>query len=160
MTSSDPAPTFAEIEFIGRGLLARTLPVSRWHHREHLLATAYLMRCMPAIDLRRELPDIIRQYNVAMNGKNTEDEGYHHTITLFYINAIEQFFASRPQQELATLCGAMLASPLMSKDFPLTFYTRELLFSREARRDWVDPDLRDITELRATVSPQTTPIGG
>lgn len=147
-TITTAPPTFIEVEEIGKGLLDCTFPVHRFHHREHLLATAYLMRCRPELDLRRELPDIIRRYNIAMGGKSTEDAEYHHTITLFYIDALETFFAVQPEREVATLCGAMLESPLMNKNFPLRFYTRELLFSKEARCDWISPDLRGISEFQ------------
>ena len=151
--------TAAEIEEIGEGLLARTFPGDRFHHREHLLATAYLMWCRPELELRRELPDIIRRFNVAMGGKNTDDAGYHHTITIFYVDAIEQFFDLAASHDLVTLCNAMLESPLRSKEFPLHFYTRDLLFSKEARRAWVDPDLRDIAELRSVLAEQAVAEG-
>lgn len=153
MTSmiSNAAVTLDEIVEIGEGLLDQTLPADRFHHREHLLATAYLMRCRPQMDLRQELPDIIRRFNLAKGGKNTEDSGYHQTITLFYIAALERLFSSRPKHELAQLCKVMLASPLACKDFPLRFYSRELLFSKEARRVWIAPDLQNMTELQAAV---------
>ena len=31
---------------------------------------------------------------------------------------------------------------LLEKDFPLTYYSRQLLFSDRARESWVEPDLK------------------
>ena len=48
--------TDAEIEHIGEGLLARTLPRAEWTHEAHLAATTYLLLKRPDIDLDAELP--------------------------------------------------------------------------------------------------------
>ena len=37
--------------------------------------------------------------------------------------------------------AALLASPLAKSDWPLSYYTRERLFSTHARHNWVAPDL-------------------
>jgi len=31
---------------------------------------------------------------------------------------------------------------LLEKDFPLTYYSRQLLFTDRARESWVEPDLK------------------
>lgn len=123
-----------------RGLVACTFSAARFHHREHLLATAYLMRCAPGTDVWADLPDIIRRYNVAMGRANSDEAGYHHTIPLFYVDVLERFFADRLDRTLVEACAELLASALADKDFVLRFYTRERLFSLEARRGWVAPD--------------------
>ncbi len=46
----------AEIERLGEGLLARTLPRADWTHEAHLAATTYLLLCRPDIDLDRTFP--------------------------------------------------------------------------------------------------------
>ena len=58
----------AEIEHIGEGLLARTLPRAEWTHEAHLAATTYLLLKRPEIDLDRELPAILRRYNQSGGG--------------------------------------------------------------------------------------------
>lgn len=72
---------------------------------------------------------------------NDDAQGYHHTITIFFLRAISRFY----DQFTAENCGAratrLLALPLAAPDYPLRFYTKERLFSVEARRGWVEPDL-------------------
>jgi hypothetical protein len=145
-----PAPAWldhyhdeASIRAVADGVLAGSWPVGQWKHREHCVATLGFILFHPEIDLERELPGIIRRYNVAQGRRNTDEEGYHHTITLLYLGAIRDFLAG--QGKGATAAEALrrlLASPIGSKDYPLAYYSRDRLFSTAARRDWVEPDLR------------------
>jgi hypothetical protein len=133
--------TLAEIIEIAEGVRACTFPVTRFHHREHCLAAAYFLKSFPGIDWRSEFPQFIRRYNVAMGGANTEDSGYHETITLFYIDAIEAFLRGHSGESVLDACRALLQSPIIQPDYALRFYSRERLFSREARRRYLQPDL-------------------
>jgi hypothetical protein len=133
--------TLAEIIEIAEGLRDCTFPVARFHHREHCLAAAYFLKVFPGVDWRSEFPQFIRRYNVAMGGANTEDAGYHETITQFYIDAIEAFLRGHADGSVLDACRALLQSPIVQPDFALRFYSRQRLFSREARRRYLEPDL-------------------
>ena len=126
---------------IASGVCDCTFPAARFHHREHCLATAYYLKAFPRTDWRLELPNLIRRYNESVGGANTEDAGYHETITQFYLDAIEDFLSTRESDSMEAACTALLASPIAGKNFALQFYSRERLFSREARRSYVAPDL-------------------
>jgi len=135
------AVTLAEIIEIAEGVRDCTFPVVRFHHREHCLAAAYFLKSLPGTDWRIEFPHIIRRYNVAMGGANTDDAGYHETITQFYIDAIEDFLRGHDGESVLEACAALLQSPIVQSDFALRFYSRERLFTREARRRYLEPDL-------------------
>ena len=125
----------AEIERIGEGLLARTLPREEWTHEAHLAATTYLLLRRPDIDLDTELPGIIRRYNESVGGVNSDTEGYHETITRVFLHGVRLFLAKRTASEpLHELVNELLLSPMGRRDWPLRFYSRERLFSVEARR--------------------------
>lgn len=131
------------IRAVCRGLLARTLPKEQWTHQAHLVATLCLMREHPEIDLDLAMPGIIWRYNEASNGPNanTDTGGYHETITRFYLKALRAYLARQPKHmPLHRLNGALIRSRFAAHDFPLDYYTRERLFSVEARRVWVEPD--------------------
>jgi hypothetical protein len=132
----------AEIEHIGEGLVARTLPRAEWTHEAHLGATTYLLLKRRDIDLDNELPGIIRRYNESVGGVNSDSEGYHETITRVFLHGVRLFLAEADAQEpLHELVNELLLSPMGRRDWPLRFYSRELLFSVEARREFVPPDL-------------------
>jgi len=133
----------AEIEHLGEGLLARTLPRAEWTHEAHLAATAYLLLKRPDVDLGTQLPDIIRRYNESVGGVNSDTEGYHETITRVFLHGVRLFLSEADATEpLHELVNELLLSPMGRRDWPLRFYSRERLLSVEARRDFIEPDLR------------------
>jgi hypothetical protein len=132
----------AEIEHIGEGLVARTLPRSEWTHEAHLAATTYLLLRRPDIDLDDELPDIIRRYNESVGGVNSDTEGYHETITRAFLHGVRLFLSEADAgAPLHKLVNELLLSPMGRRDWPLRFYSPEKLFSVEARRTFVAPDV-------------------
>lgn len=131
----------AAVRRVGEGLLARTLRKPDWTHEAHLAACAWLMVERVDILPERDLPDIIRSYNVAVGGVNDETQGYHHTLTLLYIRGVREFLATQRAVSLAETVNALLTSEIAPRSWPLTLYSRERLFSVEARMGWVEPDL-------------------
>ena len=132
----------AEIEHIGEGLLARTLPRPEWTHEAHLAATTYLLTCRPDVDVDQELPGIIRGYNESVGGMNSDSEGYHETITRVFLHGARLFLTEAGSRaSLHQLVNALLLTPMGRRDWPLRFYSRERLFSVEARRGFAPPDL-------------------
>ena len=135
--------TDAEIVRIGEGLLARTLPRPDWTHEAHLAATTYLLVRHTDIDLDAELPGIIRGYNASVGGINSDSEGYHDTITRVFLHGVRLFLAEAdPKEPLHELVNQLLLSPMGQREWPLRFYSRERLFSVDARRSFIGPDLR------------------
>ena len=132
----------AEIVRIGEGLLARTLPRPDWTHEAHLAATTYLLTRRPDIDIDRELPGIIRAYNESVGGVNSDSEGYHETITRIFLHGVRLFLVEADGHEaLHELVNELLLSPMGRRDWPLRFYSAERLFSVEARRKFLPPDI-------------------
>jgi len=131
------------VAHIGEGLLARTLPREEWTHEAHLAATTYLVLKHPEIDLDTQLRGIISRYNESVGGVNSDSEGYHDTITHAYLRGIRLFLSeadvTRPIHELV---NELLMSPMGRRDWPLRFWSKDRLMSVDARRGWVEPDLR------------------
>ena len=132
----------AEIEHLGEGLVARTLARPEWTHEAHLAATTYLLLRRPDIDLDKELAGIIRRFNESVGGVNSDTEGYHETITRSFLHGVRLFLAEAdPKEPLHKLVNELLLSPMGRRDWPLRFYSGERLFSVEARRHFVPPDI-------------------
>ena len=134
--------TDAEIERLGEGLLARTLLREDWTHEAHLAATTYLELRRTDVDLDEELPGIIRRFNESLGGLNNDTEGYHETITRSFLHGVRLFLSSADvSRPLWRLVNELLESRMGRRDWPLQFYSRERLFSVEARHTFVEPDL-------------------
>ncbi|QDZ07568.1 hypothetical protein FPZ24_08775 [Sphingomonas panacisoli] len=132
----------AAVRHVGEGLLTRTLPRAEWTHEAHLASCLWLLVERPDIDPERDLRAIISGYNESVGGVNDETQGYHHTITMAYLSAVGGFLQrTDPAMPLADKVNALLAAPEGRRDWPLTSYSRERLFSVAARMDYVVPDL-------------------
>jgi|SRR5579884_1098815 len=132
----------ADVARVGEGLLSRTLPREEWTHEAHLAATTYLLMKHREIDLDADLPGLIRCYNESVGGVNSDTEGYHETITRVFLHGVRLFLGEAdPSEPLHELVNSLLLSPMGRRDWPLRFYSRERLFSVEARRSFVAPDL-------------------
>ena len=131
----------AEVAHIGEGLLARTLPREEWTHEAHLAATTYLLTRRPDVDVDKQLPGIIRRYNESVGGVNDDMQGYHETITRVFLHGVRLFLRQTDVKGLHALVNALLLSPMGRRNWPLRFYSPALLFSVEARRNFVPPDV-------------------
>jgi hypothetical protein len=127
---------------LGEGLLARTLPRADWTHEGHIAATLWLIRARADLDLPAALPVIISRYNESVGGVNSDEAGYHHTLTLFYLALLQAFSARHGNDnDLLALVNLALMRPFAARDYPQHHYSDGLLWSVAARRDWCAPDL-------------------
>ena len=132
----------SQIIRIGEGLLARELSRADWTHEAHLAATLYLLTRRPDIDLDARLPDIIRSFNESVGGVNSDSEGYHETITRVFLHGVRLFLSEAdPREPLHELVNELLLSPMGRRNWPLRFYSPQRLFSVEARRTFIAPDV-------------------
>lgn len=133
--------TDGEVRRIAAGLLSRTLLRPEWTHEAHLAAVCVLILEHPELALEQELPGIISSYNVAVGGVNDDTQGYHETLTQFWIANARAFLASEPAGALVDRINRFIASPAGRRDAALRHFSRGHLFSVEARRALVEPDL-------------------
>ena len=132
--------TEADIDRIGWSVQTRTLPKSEWTHAAHFAAAMWILT-HPNLVAERDMPAVIRSYNEATGTRNTDSTGYHETITQASIRAARTFLAKRPDAGRAEALRSLLASPFGRSDWLLAYYSRDRLFSVEARRGWIEPDL-------------------
>lgn len=132
----------AAVARVGEGLLASTLPREEWTHEAHLAATAYLLLKHPEIDLDTALPGLIRRYNESVGGVNDDRQGYHDTITRAYLHGVRLFLREADRTApIDDLVNDLLHAPMGQRNWPLRFWSKERLMSKDARRGWVAPDL-------------------
>jgi hypothetical protein len=138
----------ASIVHIGEGLLARTLPREEWTHEAHLATCTWIVRDRPNINPVTDMAAIISSYNVAVGRINDDTQGYHETITQVYIAGVKAHLAEvGVAVPLYEAVNALLLSARGRRDLPLRFYSKELLFSVPARREFVPPDRASLSEI-------------
>jgi hypothetical protein len=131
----------AAIRSIGERMLACALLKPEWTHEAHLSTCAWLIAERPEILPERDLPRLIRRYNESVGGVNDETQGYHETITQVSIVGVRAALSRSEGRALAERVNELLQAPEGRRDWPLRFYSQELLFSKDARLRWVEPDL-------------------
>ena len=134
------AATFEEIKSFIREFEACSLPKSRWTHEAHLLVGLWYLSHHQAGDALSIVRRRIRAYNDAVGTANTDTSGYHETLTCFFLRGIKDQLVRDNSKSLPDSLSLLLDSPLVNKDWPLTFYSRERLFSITARHQWLAPD--------------------
>ena len=134
----------SEVEaFIGE-FEARRLPKARWTHEAHLVAGFWYTWCLERSAALDAIRAYIRAHNEAVGTPNTDMSGYHETITRLYMSAIARHISDHSEASFEDALSSLLVSPLADRDWPLRYYSRERLFSAEARGRWVEPDVSQL----------------
>jgi len=131
---------------IADAMTACRLPKSEWTHEAHVQAGLSLVLRMGASQALTVLREAIPRYNVSTKTPNTDSGGYHDTLTVYYVWAIDELLRQGVSPE------DIVAHPLVSRTAPLDFWNRDELFTVDARRHWVAP-----TMTSGTRSPQLPP---
>ena len=127
----------AEIDELVRLFESCELPGEYWTHRAHLaVATTYVAR-YPLSEATALARVHIRRYNES-RGNTT---GYHETITVLFMRLVARELVSRPPTK-AAFVNSLAARYCV--DWLLGYYSRDRLWSAEARADFVPPDLRPL----------------
>lgn len=110
-----------------------------WDHAGHLTVALHYL-CLHNIEvatakLRDGLLRLLRVQGVDL----TKEMPYHETITVFWMHTIADFNASRNGTSLLDKANELIAN--YGKDYPLKYYSRDLLFSDEARTSFLEGDL-------------------
>ncbi len=94
---------------------------------------------MPA----RDMPGLIRAYNESVGRVNDDSGGYHETITLASLRAARGVLDAYPaDMPVYRIVNALMSSNLANPNWLLEYWSRDRLMSVEARRQWLEPDLK------------------
>jgi len=139
MTTTDPE--------LWEGFQTATLPRDAWTHASHLrVAWMYLRRY--AVDEAHILMRVgIIRLNAAHGLVESATRGYHETLTRVWLLLVAEAMQATPEHEESAAFLAAHAVAL-GKDAPLRHYSRERIFSAEARARFVAPDLRALPSQR------------
>lgn len=124
----------------------QTLPKAEWTHEAHLITCVWHLENYNQLESICLLRSRIITYNVSVGGQNTTTGGYHETLTQFYVKIIDQFLRNQQNPNLTfdEKCEKLLNSTLANREYPLEYYTKELLFSLPCRATWVEPNLKKL----------------
>ena len=130
----------AALEDFVAGWKLGTLPKSSWTHGAHVAVAAYLAFDHPpqeALDLTRTG---IVHFNTCVGTPNTEDNGYHETLTRFWSSEVGDVVRSRRFRSRLEAVRHAVELFGEDRDRHRLFYSFDVVRDRRARREWVAPD--------------------
>ena len=86
--------------------------------------------------MRVSILNFLKHYGI--NGK------YNETITLFWIIIVERFLKTLDAKLTLVDRTNAVVEALSDSQLMFEYYSRELLWSERAMREWVDPDLKPL----------------
>src|SRR3954469_1872845 len=121
-----------------------TLPREEWTHAAHLTVALWHLLEYDWAEAVVRVRAGIRRYNAAHDIRTTPTGGYHETLTLFWLRRVRAFLEDGRNEARSLVALANDLSASLDSRLPLEYYTRERLFSTEARVSWVEPDLKSL----------------
>ena len=130
----------SEVLELVRSFEDATVSRDDWKHAEHLVvALYYLTRHDLATAYSRMRSGILNLLAHGFKIDLTKEMPYHETITLFWMRTVAEYNTSKNGASLLEKANEVAYK--WDKNYPLNFYSRELLFSDDARAGFVKPDL-------------------
>ena len=127
-------------EEFARAFEAGLVTPEAFDHRAHVrVAWVYLHETGSLEAAIPRMRDAIRRFAAAAGAS----QKYHETITVLWMRLLDEVKGRAGAR--SEMCDVLRDFPsLADKDLPLQYYTRERLFSDEARGAWVAPDLQSL----------------
>jgi len=116
------------------------LPKIEWTHEAHLVVAIWYCSNYQFEEALKLVRKNITAHNESVGTPNTDHEGYHETITKFWLLTALRFISECDKLPVSDLCNHFINSKFSSSNYPLNFYSEALLFSVNARHNWVEPD--------------------
>lgn len=116
-----------------------TISRESWGHTEHLVVGLYYVWNSDFDTALNKMRFGIFNLLEAFGVDRTKEDPYHETLTHFWIKTLDDYKNSKLENSLIENCREIIAS--FDSDYPLKFYSRELLFSDKARKEFVVADL-------------------
>jgi hypothetical protein len=109
-------------------------------HQDHLVVAAvYLQQLGFADAISRMRTNLVR----FLDHHQVDRQKYNETITVFWFELVADVLKRLPPDStLVEKCNAVVES-LDNSGLVLEYYSRERLFSDEARKNFIEPDLKD-----------------
>jgi len=128
-----------EILTVVRDFQNGTISRDDWRHAEHLTVALYYLSHhdyeTALTKMRDGIFNLLRAFEVNLS----KEMPYHETLTLFWMRTVADFSNSNNGASMTEKANELVEK--FDKDYPLHFYSRERLFSDEARKSFVDEDL-------------------
>lgn len=131
-----------EVESFVKAFQDHSLPKSSWVHKAHFIVGLWYLLHNDLDTTIDQLREDIKSYNASKGVINDDKTGYHETLTVFYLRKIQDFIDTLTDKSLRVeLFNNIVNNIITDKSYPLKYYSAELIYSPQARLNWVEADL-------------------
>jgi hypothetical protein len=136
--------TTSQLHFLIERFEKRQLPKVEWTHEAHLAVAIWYLTHYTFDEALALVRKNITDHNTSVGTPNSRNEGYHETITRFWLSTAKHFLAERQLLTVTENVNAFITSDKGQSSYPLHYYNSSTLFSVYARQHWVEPDLQHL----------------
>ncbi len=123
---------------------SREFPADEFDHRAHL-RLAYIYLC--SFDIENSISQVKQSLLGLLNKAGIDpDEKYHETLTCVWVGLLANSMTGLEGIESFD-DFIQTSSQLMDSKLPLQYYSHGLLFSDQARKEFVQPDLKVLSQF-------------
>ena len=117
------------------------LPKEEWTHATHLkVALWYISQAPDMWSASCLLKAGIISHNRSVGTKNTDSKGYHETITMFWVEEINDLYQKHKNLSFEEIYDLLLKTPKFSdKHYIKQFYGNDVLKTPKARAVYIRP---------------------
>ncbi len=123
---------------------AGTLSRPAWTHAAHIAVASYYAFDRDVEALFSVMRPGILSLNERLGTANTEDSGYHETLTRFWSTVLVAFAQKQRLPSRFELVDKAVETYGEARDFHRAYYSFDVVKDRRARREWVAPDLQSL----------------
>lgn len=118
-----------------------TIKRGTWGHPEHLILAYHYSINNDFETALTKMRDGIFRLLESFEVDLTKEMPYHETMTVFWMQTVFTFLETNADESMIETINKLIAK--FGKDYPLKFYSQDLLFSDKAREKFVESDLRE-----------------
>lgn len=135
----------ADLDSFLRAFEAGTWPKPDWTHAAHIRVAACYLCQYPLEQATGRIRSGIRHYNECVGTDNTDHSGYHETLTVFWMAIVKACLDRQPAGIPRLDAVRAVVEELGSRrDLFKEYYGFDVVKSVEARRRWIEPDLKGL----------------
>lgn len=126
---------------------AGTISRKEWTHRAHLTVALWYARdhdLDSAVEkMRVGIFNLLKSFGVDL----TKEMPYHETLTVFWMRTVFDYLENSKERDLLRHLANSLIETCGDSGLPLKFYSREVLFSAEARAKYIEPNFKNHAQI-------------
>ncbi|MEP6947295.1 MAG: hypothetical protein ABJA02_15355 [Acidobacteriota bacterium] len=127
-----------------------TISRDAWRHAEHLTVALHYLSIHELDTATEKMRSGIFELLKAFGVDTKKEMPYHETLTVFWMRTVKDFAERKAGWTLTEKANELVAT--FDKDYPLNFYSRDLLFSDDARARFIDGDICSTTRIQNITS--------